>query len=192
MKLVLIRHGESQANKIDKEQYKLLCGRYDCDLTEHGIEQALSLKDNELIKNADAVYCSPLKRTIHTAKLLTDKELHIDERIQERTMGDFDGKALSDLENNPKYTKYFSDTKFMNYRNSFTVSAPNGENYSDVVERVTDFLNEIYLKNYKQVVIVSHAVAIRCLIKVINNLSEEETLKLNIKQCEPVVCDYKY
>lgn len=191
MKVVLIRHGESQANKIDREQYKLLCGRYDCDLTERGIEQALSLKDNELIKNADAVYCSPLKRTVHTAKLLTDKELYIDERIQERTMGDFDGKALADLDKNPKYSNYFTDAKFMNFRNSFTVSAPNGENYSDVVERVTDFLNEIYAKNHKQVVIVSHAVAIRCIIKVINNLSEEETLKLSIKQCEPVVCNYK-
>ena len=191
MEIVLIRHGQSEANRIDKEVYKFLCGRFDCDLTEYGEKQAVALRNNPLLQNADAIFCSPLKRTIQTAKLFSSQPIIIDDRIQERTMGEFDGKAVDEVKSNPIYSKYFSEPIYMNFRNSFIMKAPNGESYADVEARVSDFLKEILSQNYNKVIIVSHAVAIRCLLKVILNLSEAETINLRIKQCEPILvsCD---
>lgn len=185
MKIVLIRHGESEANRLSLKPEGFLCGRWDCELTEKGLEQALSLRGNPSIAEAEAFFCSPLKRTLQTIAAFTDNEYIVDNRIQERTMGDFDGHTVSELFDNPIYFKYFHGDQ-TDFRASFITSAPKGENYSDVEKRVGSFLEGLKKKDYNKVVIVSHYVAIRCMIKIINGLSEEDTLKLRVHQCEPI------
>lgn len=67
MKLILVRHGESEANF---QNY--WTGWLDVDLTEKGIEQAK--KAGKKIKDADlfidVAYESVLKRSIKTAKMI--------------------------------------------------------------------------------------------------------------------------
>lgn len=186
MKFVFVRHGESIANRLSKEPDGFLCGRYDCELTEKGMEQAKSLRDNPDLLGADAYFCSPLKRTVQTITAFTDREYVLDDRIAERTMGDFDGHTLKELTSEPNYYEYFYGDK-KEFRSSFTVTAPNGENYSDVEKRVAALLCDLKAKNFNKVVVVSHFVSIRCMIKVIKGLSEEETLRLKVNQCEPIV-----
>ena len=89
-----------------------------------------------------------------------------------------------------EYRKYFTEAEYMLFRNSFTVSPPNGENYGDVVRRVTPFLEELKKSGIRKAVIVSHAIAIRCMLKVVKNLPEEETLRIDIRQCEPIRAEY--
>ena len=187
MEFVFIRHGESEANVLAKNNGGFCCGRWDCDLTEKGKEQAKRLRGCADIKDADAVFCSPLKRSRQTAAGFTDNDVIIDDRITERTLGDFDGKWNYDLIRINEYKKYFNKDLKDTFRGSFTARTPNGESYVDVVNRVTSFIKEISGKNYKKVVVVSHVIAIRCMLKVIANLSEEETISLKIKQCEPIV-----
>ena len=189
MELVFIRHGESEANALEAGGF--LCGRWDCGLTPRGRMQAERLKGNDMIRGAEAVFCSPLKRAADTAAAFADpKTLIRDARITERTLGDFDGKWRHELENREEYRKYFTDRDYMNFRNSFTVSPPNGENYGDVVRRVTPFLEELKRSGLRKAVIVSHAIAIRCMIKAAENLPEEETLRLDVRQCEPIRVEY--
>ena len=185
MKITFIRHGESVANKLSKGPDGFLCGRYNCDLTEKGLEQAKSLIDNYDVLDADAYFCSPLKRTVQTITAFTDKKYILDDRIVERTMGDFDGHTLTELISDTDYYEYFYGDK-TEFRSSFTVAAPNGENYSDVERRVSDFLTDLKAMKFGKVVIVSHSVSIRCMIKVIKGLTMEETLKLSVNQCEPI------
>jgi len=186
MEIVFIRHGESEGNLINKTE-PFLCGRWDCELTGKGIRQAELLRGNALLEDADAVFVSPLKRTIHTADIIVSHPYTINERLMERTMGEFDGRYISELRNISEYDKYFSNPDFMNFRLSFTQKAPGGENYSDVEARARDFWNDISDRGYKKIVLVSHSVFFRCFVKVIEGLSEEECFKLDIKQCEPVI-----
>ena len=75
----------------------------------------------------------------------------------------------------------------MNFRADFRVKAPGGENYTDVCLRVRDFWNEIKDKGYGKIVIVSHYRAISCLMKEILALGEEETLRVRVPICEPII-----
>lgn len=185
MTLILIRHGESRANEIDKTE-PLFCGRWDVPLTEHGKEQARALQGHPAIQSADALYSSPLLRAIETAKAFYDGEILIDERLTERTLGIFDGRKIQELKADPVYLHYFTDPRLAGFRASFTVRAPGGENYTDVTARVSSFLEDLKKQNYKKVILVSHYAAIRCMTKLANNLSEEETLALKISHCEPI------
>jgi bisphosphoglycerate-dependent phosphoglycerate mutase len=52
MKLILVRHGESEFNKlIDIEGVKMFCGATDVGLTEHGKNQAKYLDGNDKLKD---------------------------------------------------------------------------------------------------------------------------------------------
>ena len=85
--LVIIRHGESQWNKLN-----LFCGWTDIDLTETGYEEAHQA--GKLLREGnyhfDICYTSVLKRAIHTAYTVLDeldlawipmvKDYHLNER----------------------------------------------------------------------------------------------------------------
>ena len=191
MELVLIRHGESVANVLQKTENGFFCGQWDCELTETGRSQARSLKNSEYVKNADLIFSSPLKRAADTAAAFAGRDIIFDARLKERSMGVFEGKRKSDLEQIAEYRKYFTDERYSGFRSSFTVSAPGGETYSDVVARVSSFLFDLRGGNYKKVIVVSHYAAIRCLIKVIKGLSEEETVAIKVKQCEPIALEWR-
>lgn len=189
MEIVLIRHGESTANAIKEDKNKIFIGQWDCELTDRGVEQALNLRNSPVVENAEAVFCSDLKRAIHTARLITGQDAVIDKRLRERSLGDFEGKLIDEIKENPLYSEYFSNPDYSDFRHGFNKKAPNGENYCDVCERVSSFLRELD-KKYKKIVIVAHFCAIRCIIKTVKKLSNEETLKLKVFNCEPIVINY--
>ncbi len=190
MELVFVRHGESEANAREDRSSGFFCGRWDCELTERGRQQARSLKGSWIVSGSDAIFSSSLKRALATAACFADRPVIPDARLVERTHGDFDGRYRSELEKIGEYRRYFTDKRFADFRNSFTRSAPNGETYADVVKRVTPFLEELRDRAYKKVIIVSHFGAIRCMLKVVNGLSEEETLALHVYQCEPIIAEW--
>lgn len=69
MRILVIRHGESEADLLDVHE-----GRADFELTERGHRQAEAMadyvKDNYTVS---AIYCSPLKRAYQTADHLSAK-----------------------------------------------------------------------------------------------------------------------
>ena len=93
-KLVLIRHGESEWNKLN-----LFTGWMDVDLSEKGVEEAKlagkTLKDEGY--DFDICYTSTLKRSIKTSFLILDKlnQLYIpiirDFHLNERHYGAIQG-----------------------------------------------------------------------------------------------------
>lgn len=190
MEIVFIRHGESTANVLQREEGAFYCGQWDCGLTEKGTLQAESLKGSAAVSGADAIFCSPLKRALDTAKGFAGREITVDPRLAERSMGVFEGKHRSELQQIGEYEKYFTDERYTGFRNSFTVAAPGGETFADVVKRVTPFLNELKNGAYKKAVVVSHIGTIRCMLKVIRGLSEEETVGIKVKQCEPIITEF--
>ncbi len=192
MKIVLIRHGETKANLAMKNGLKLCIGCLNnefADLTENGQQQAKQLAKNEVIKSIHKVYVSDLKRAIDTAKLAKPNfEYVIVSNLRERCLGIFEGKTKEEIRQNPEYEKYYTDSDYMNFKDSFTQKAPEGENYTDVMKRVMEFLKTLDFQKDETIGIFSHYCTIRCMFLAILNLEpKEKVFKLKIRNCEPYV-----
>ncbi len=174
MQLTLLRHAESEYNKKG-----LLQGRIDCNLSEEGINQTREKAKEFNSTNYDICFTSPLKRTLLTAKILVPNlEIICDNRIIERSLGDWEDTPTSD------------EKKFL--LNNINSTPPNGESTLEITKRVLDFID--FLKtnyNDKRVLIITHAgivyaiqVALGIKVQPINNL-EELTINLsNNKEVE--------
>ena len=194
MKLILIRHGQTQGNILNEQGINLFTGALNnkyTDLTEKGIEAAKKLKDNPIIKEISKVYCSDLKRAIDTAKLAKPGyELHIDKRLRERSLGDFEGKYPEDLEDHENYKEYVADENYKKVRRDFIQKAPNGENYTDVIERTKDFLDSLKMDEDITIGIFSHMHCIRCIFyNLLKFEPKKKIFNLKINNCEPYVIE---
>jgi len=100
MKLLIIRHGESEADLLNVHE-----GRADFDLTERGHRQAKTLADRIASEyEFTKIYCSTLKRAYQTA-------LHISEKtgitlIPEDNLMEFNNGLIAGLERDIAANKY--------------------------------------------------------------------------------------
>jgi probable phosphoglycerate mutase len=95
MRLYLIRHGETESNRLG-----LALGRQDVPLNERGLWQAeragQALTDEPLA----AVYSSPLERTLNTARAVAEPHgltVETDERLIEMDIGEIDGLTFAEV-----------------------------------------------------------------------------------------------
>ena len=94
MKLYVIRHGQTNMN---------VQGRINSlnneDLTEEGERQAKALSKSFYDIDYDFIISSPLIRAQHTAKIINvkNKQIILDERIQERDTGKMVGLLVSEI-----------------------------------------------------------------------------------------------
>ena len=139
--LYIVRHGETDWNKEKRTQ-----GHANIPLNETGIKQAYEVKEKLKNINFDLVFCSPLDRTISTAKIITDHELIIDDRLIERNNGIFEGKLKKD---NDEFKK-----NLINYKDE----DDGVETLDKLQERANLFLKDILSKyKDKNILIVTHA-----------------------------------
>ena len=215
MKLVLIRHGESEWNKLN-----LFTGWTDVDLSEKGHEEAKNA--GRVLKaegyDFDVCYTSYLKRAIHTLNHVLDEmdrnwlPVHKSWRLNERHYGALQG--LNKAETAEKYgeeqVKIWrrsydvlppaldedderSATKQEMYRNVAREDLPAAESLEVTIRRVLPlFENEIKrdMLEGKRVVIAAHGNSLRALVKYFDNLSNEEIIGVNIPTGVPLVYEF--
>lgn len=204
-KLILVRHGESVWNKENK-----FTGWIDVDLSEKGEEEARKagelIKRNNL--TFDIAYSSVLKRAIRTQHLLAEAadlvwvpEIH-HWRLNERHYGALQG--LNKAETAKKYgaeqvhiwRRSFDVTPpllepddprnavFENkYKDVDPAALPLGESLSLTINRVLPFWQDYIapaLLSNKTVLITAHGNSLRALVKYLNNISDEDIVKLEI------------
>ena len=133
-------HGTTTDN--EKE---ISSGWHDAELSDLGIKQSLELKNKIGDRKFDVVFCSDLKRAVHSANLTFEGTAPIiqDVRLRECNYGVYNGKPSTIVEpmQESKISQPFLE----------------GESMEDVKKRIADFLT--FLKeNYdgKNVAIVSH------------------------------------
>ena len=140
VKITYFVHGTTTDNAKN-----ISSGWKDVDLSELGVKQSLDLKEQTRDKKFDVVFCSDLKRAIHSAELTWKGIYPIikDKRLRECNYGDYNGESSEIVE--PLQEK--------NIKERFS----KGESYEDVKKRISDFLNDLK-KNYngKHVAIVAH------------------------------------
>ncbi|UCZ54669.1 histidine phosphatase family protein [Bacillus shivajii] len=83
--IYVVRHGQTDFNKEERLQ-----GRFGLPLNETGIKQAERLGDQLRKVNFDFVFSSPQERAIHTAVIVTGKEVVTDRRLDVFDLGEAD------------------------------------------------------------------------------------------------------
>ena len=147
--LLLIRHGETEWNKLGKFQ-----GCIDIELSTNGINQAGKLR-SKINGEFDLIYSSPLKRAYETAKIIardTDKEVKVLEDIREINFGEWEGLTIKEIsEKYPEIFKVWITDK---------IEAPfvGGDvSIKNAVNRALKCIMEIIEKNKgKKIIIVAH------------------------------------
>ncbi len=175
--LILVRHGQSEWNKLGK-----WTGYVDVGLTEKGIEEAK--KAGEAIRGIDVhkVFTSALKRAHQTYDAMKETlglshDAVQDPALNERHYGIYTGKNKWDMQ------KDVGEEEFHRIRRGWDYALPEGETLKDVHDRVVPYYREHIaseLGRGNNVLVVAHGNSLRALVKHIENISDEEIPKLEI------------
>ena len=211
IKLVLVRHGQSMWNLENR-----FTGWTDVELSEQGIKEAKGagkvLKEKGF--NFDVAYTSVLKRANDTLKYileeLGEENIPVKKswRLNERHYG-----ALQGLNKDETKEKYGAEQVLL-WRRSTDVrppelskddkrypgndpkysdlkenELPTTENLIDTIKRVMEYWNSDIKKDLetgKRVIIAAHGNSLRGLIKYLDNMTDEEIIKLELQTGNPI------
>ena len=188
--LVLVRHGQSEWNKLN-----LFTGWKDPNLTQQGMAEASQagekLKDMSI--KFDLMYTSVLQRAQLTGTIILEKldQLNIpiekNVNLNERDYGDLTGM------NKDQARAEFVEEQVHIWRRSYDVPPPGGESLKNTYDRVVPYFKEkvlAQLESGKNILIAAHGNSLRSLVKYIENISEENILKFEIATGEPLFYEY--
>jgi 2,3-bisphosphoglycerate-dependent phosphoglycerate mutase len=211
-KIVLLRHGESEWNKENR-----FTGWRDVDLTRQGISEAKSagklFKDRNF--KFDLTFTSLLKRANKTLEICLKEmgtpktPIEYSWRLNERHYG-----ALQSLNKAETALKY-GEQQVLKWRRSYNISPPplnkndpqhprfdkkyshlnkkdlpNCESLQDTELRFMPLWNKKIKPNIhlnKKILIVAHGNSLRALVKNLDNISNNDILKLNIPTGIPLI-----
>jgi len=194
MVLIVLRHGESMWNKLNK-----FTGLNDIELSEGGRQEALDAGEILRGHKFDYIFTSNLLRTTQTANIIA----HIQDILvpimqipdfRERDYGDLTGKNKTEL------IAEFGSMQVTTWRRSYLESPPNGENLEQVTKRVGKAYDEYVLPlvgEGKNVLIVAHGNSLRALFVHlgIKNSVDIEHFEIGTAvpiQIDPVHFKYRY
>ena len=136
--LYIVRHGETEWNKIGRYQ-----GITNVPLNENGIAQAKACGNALKDIHFDRILSSDLSRALVTAETIRGNrqlEIKTDERLREINFGDWEKLLFTEIEE--RWPGLINQM----YRRPDIVKVPNGESFQEVQDRawsaVSDFLNE--------------------------------------------------
>ena len=211
IKLVLVRHGQSMWNLENR-----FTGWTDVELSEQGIKEAKEagkvLKEKGF--GFDVAYTSVLKRANDTLKYileeLGEQDIPVKKswRLNERHYG-----ALQGLNKDETKEKYGEEQVLLWRRSTDVIppalskdderypgndpkysdlkenELPTTENLIDTIERVMVYWNSDIKKDLeagKRVIIAAHGNSLRGLIKYLDNMTDEEIIKLELQTGNPI------
>ncbi|MFT5500762.1 MAG: 2,3-bisphosphoglycerate-dependent phosphoglycerate mutase [Woeseiaceae bacterium] len=211
-KLVLCRHGQSDWNLKN-----LFTGWTDVDLTDKGRDEAVAAGQllRDLDYDIDIAYTSVLQRAIRTLWIMLDEMDRVwipvvrDWRLNERHYGALQG--LNKAETSAKY----GDEQVHIWRRSYATppppldvdderhpshdaryagiaELPATESLATTLERVLPCWKNIIepsLRDGKNVLIAAHGNSLRALVKMLDDISEEEITGFNIPTGIPLAYD---
>ena len=211
--LILIRHGQSVWNAENK-----FTGWVDVDISAIGREEAANaaiiIKKKSL--EIDYVFCSSLIRAINTADIilqnLNSSIVPVKKwELNERHYGSLQGK------NKAETSKTYGDEMVKKWRRSYDIPPPklselevteeknkanfsidNGydwpasESLKDTFNRVINFWKREIENKFpnKNILIVAHGNTIRSIVKYIENISDNNIVKVEIATGQPLIYSY--
>jgi len=215
--LVLIRHGESEWNKLNQ-----FTGWVDVPLSKKGVDEAVEA--GRQIQNIpfDVIYTSTLIRA-HMTLMLAMLEhsskkaptiIHQNEGKLSEWSQIYSEEALGKII--PVYTswhlneRYYGELQGLNkaetaekygkeqvhiWRRSYDTPPPKGESLERTAQRtVPYFENEIvpHLRDGRNVLVSAHGNSLRSIIMDLDGLSKDEVVKLELATGKPVLYEFKH
>jgi 2,3-bisphosphoglycerate-dependent phosphoglycerate mutase len=185
--LVLVRHGESEWNRLNR-----FTGWKDVGLTEEGMAEAhragTMLKD--LGQRFDCAFTSTLKRAHNTLDIILDelgqgklptlKAAALNERDYGQLMGI----------NKDEARKRWGDDQVHLWQRSYDIAPPGGESLRDTALRVVPFYEKWIapeMQKGKSVIVVAHGNSLRSLIMELDQLTPEEVMEVELGTGKPLV-----
>ncbi len=133
----------------------------------------------------DAIYSSPLTRCAQLAnKISNGNKINFDERLREMNFGSWEGKLWDDIYPTPEAKGFFND---------FVQNpASNGECFSDVINRIRSFIDEISSNSeHNDVLIVTHGGPIRAFYSIINGTNPVSIFDLQVDYGEVLTLEWR-
>ena len=163
MKIYVIRHGETDANKN-----AVLQGSSNWPLNDYGIKLAEITGQNMKDIKFDACFSSPLDRAKQTAEIVLKNsknniEIQFDDRLKEINMGIYEGKKFKPDELEVPIIKIL----LFKYNAFLCGRFKDGETAKEVCKRTQEFLIELSKKNYKNVLVSTHGCATRAMLNML-------------------------
>ena len=156
-RLLLVRHGATTLSAEDR-----FAGATDIPLSDEGRAQAAALAERLRDDPIDAIYCSPMRRTLETASIVAEPHgLTPVSRpaLREIDHGHWEGLTRQEVESRFKdeYARWEEDP--------FSSAPAGGECGVDVMARALPVIRAIVEAHHdQQVVVVSHKATIRLII----------------------------
>ena len=213
--LILVRHGESEWNKLN-----LFTGWTDVDLTEFGRKEAYEA--GKLLKKEgykpEMCFTSYLKRAVRTLNQVLEAMdmdwLPVEKswRLNEKSYG-----AIQGL-NKAETAKKYGDEQVLLWRRSFDVQPPAldmhdersprmdaryaelsdseiplTESLKDTIARLMPYYKGAILKSferYNTVMVVAHGNSLRGIVKELRGMSNDEIIKFNIPTAVPYIFEF--
>ena len=185
--LVLVRHGESEWNKLN-----LFTGWKDPDLSDKGVAEAH--KAGQLLKaqglKFDIAFTSALQRAQRTLDIMLAElgqpglPTRRDQRLNERDYGDLSGL------NKDEARKRWGEKQVHIWRRSFDVPPPAGESLKDTAERVLPYYQaQIWpeVAAGRNVLVAAHGNSLRALIMQLEGLTGEQIVARELGTGIPIV-----
>lgn len=214
-KLILVRHGESEWNKMN-----LFTGWTDVDLTPFG--QCEAYMAGRLLKeegyHPTMCYTSYLKRAVKTLNQILDAMdmdyLPVEKswRLNEKSYGALQGA------NKAETLKKYGEEKLMQWRRSYDVQPPalevsdkrsplNAPRYAgidpkelpatealcDTIARLMPYYEGVILKSFEsndEVLVVAHGNSLRGIVKTLKKMGDNEIVGFNIPTAVPYIFEF--
>lgn len=214
-KLILVRHGESEWNKLN-----LFTGWTDVDLTENGMKEAYEAGKLLKAEGYRPTYCftSYLKRAVKTLNQILDAMdmdyLPVEKnwRLNEKSYGAIQGLNKADT------AAKYGDEQVQMWRRSYDVQPPAlamddprsprqdpryaelsdeeiplTEALKDTIERLMPYYQSAILPaldQHDEVLVVAHGNSLRGIVKELRGMSNEEIIKFNIPTAVPYIFEF--
>jgi len=154
--IIVARHGETEWNASE-----IFRGRRDIGLNEPGIKQAEILGNYLTDLRIEAIYSSPLKRALDTARSVAKHHslnVNVTPGLMDFNYGAWEGLTHQAVKDKYRelYTRWLKEPHLVNI--------PEGENLGEVRERAKSLLDRVVSKHSGLVVLVSHRVVNKVMI----------------------------
>jgi broad specificity phosphatase PhoE len=158
MRLIIVRHGESEWNRIGRYQ-----GQRDAPLSELGVRQAEALARRLTHEPIDVIFASGLQRAAKTAEAIArhhpDVPFLLEPALLEINHGDWEGLMAEEVID--RYGEGLREWRSHPTR----AQMPNGESFSNILKRVLDFKDRLCSDYYgRNVLISTHDVVVKILV----------------------------
>jgi 2,3-bisphosphoglycerate-dependent phosphoglycerate mutase len=185
--LVLIRHGESEWNRLNR-----FTGSKDVGLTEEGLfeaHRAGAMLEAEGVR-FNAAFTSTLKRATNTLEIILDEldQEHIptvkDAALNERDYGELMGI------NKDEARRRWGAEQVHLWQRSYDIAPPGGESLKDTAQRVVPFFEKRIapeLRSGKNVIVVAHGNSLRALIMQLDRLLPEDVERVELRTGHPLI-----